>query len=408
MKKWIAASAAALALLALQGAARAADVPGAAETAPAVEAPMAEPMPTLGDADGPCANIDKKCMVDLPNGVRMAYVETGPADGPAVILLHGLTDSARSWYPTMAVMHKANPFLRIIAPDQRGHGATSMPPGANCAANPKSCYNMAYFAADLAALMNKLNVKKATIAGHSMGSVVAQQMALDRPDRVVRIVLVATSNSTKDNAVVRDYVLKEPVLGSWKKALEARDMTKPEAIWNATPRDADPNAEAWMLKNWDVDPMADQAMIATIARETADVKMGTWIGATEALLEWDNTARLASLTTPTFVIWGTQDSIFFKAPDQDGIKAALATSKAPWFWKQYGSVALPASGYQESDIGHNVQWGAPREVAADILNFIRTGRPTSDHYVAVPLSSRQGFAIATETGKAIMEQGNQP
>lgn len=394
-------AAACVVALSLAGAARAADLPASPGTAaPAAAEPAIKP---LSQADGPCASLDAKCSVDLATGIKMAYVEVGPADGPALILLHGLTDSARSWAPTMAALHAADPKLHIIAPDQRGHGASSMPSAASCPQNPKSCFIPAYFAADIVSLMNAKNIQKATVAGHSMGSVVAQQLALDRPDRVEKIVLVATSPKVKDNAVVRDYVLNEPVLGSWKKGLEAKNITQPEQVWNATPRDADPNAENWILKNWDVDPVADQAFVNSIVPETAGVKMGTWIGATQALLDFDNTARLAGLTVPTLVLWGTQDSIFYKA-DQDAMVAALKTSKAQWDFKQYGAAPLAASGAQDSDIGHNVQWDAPQQVAADILSFINTGNPTPDAHSAAKAAN--GFAITTDAGKAMMQSSS--
>ncbi|NJM30052.1 MAG: alpha/beta hydrolase [Rhizobiales bacterium] len=374
------------------GAAYAADVPMAAP----------EPIPSPAAITGKCPDPDKpKCTVKLATGIDMAYIEAGPENGRPIILLHGLTDSSRSWSPAMAALNAADPGLRIFALDQRGHGATSMPAGATCPASPKSCFIPPYFVADVAAFMNAMKIEKAWIAGHSMGSVVAQQLALDRPDRVSGIVLVATTAKTKDNVIVRDYVLKEPVMGAWKKGLEAKGITSPEAVWIATPRDADPNADDWILKNWDVDPIADQAFIKAIVPETAVVKMGTWIGATEALLEFDNSARIASLAVPTLVLWGTQDAIFYKDPDQTGLLAALRAGKAPFVWKQYGTIALPASGYQENEIGHNVQWEAPREVAADILSFVNTGKPTPDHYVARPGGS--GFEIVTEIGKAIIE-----
>ncbi|MFO0911314.1 MAG: alpha/beta hydrolase [Pirellulales bacterium] len=350
-----------------------------------------------------CANPDgPKCTVELPTGITMAYLETGPADGKPLILLHGLTDSARSWSTAMAALRDADPELRIFALDQRGHGATTMPKGENCPKDPKWCFQPLQFAADVAAFMNAKGIEKATIAGHSMGSVVAQQLALDRPERVEKIILVATSPKTKDNAVVRDYVLKEPVLGAWKTALANKGISTPEAIWMATPRDADPKADEWILKNWDVDPIASQDFVKSIVPETALVKMGTWIGATEALLDWDNTARLANLTVPTLVLWGTQDAIFYKDPDQSGMISALKASKAPWVWKQYGTTPLPASGYQENEIGHNVQWEAPEEVAADIVSFMKTGQPTPDLTAAI--SKDGGFAIETEPGKAVLEK----
>jgi non-heme chloroperoxidase len=218
----------------------------------------------------------EKCFLDLSTGIRMAYVEVGPADGTPIVLLHGLTDTARSWSSTMAALHVSNPKLRIIAVDQRGHGASSMPTGVHCPKEPAGCFTPALFAAELADFFQKKGIKKATVAGHSMGSLIAQEFALTHSDLVSRIVLIATTARSKDNAILRDYVLKEPVQGSWKQSLDSKGMTSPEAVWNATPKDADPNAESWILKNWAVDPIADQALVNAIAPETAEPCRVCW------------------------------------------------------------------------------------------------------------------------------------
>lgn len=362
------------------------------------ESPPAAATEDMKPCTGPA---QAKCRIELSTGISMAYWESGPADGPAIIFLHGLTDTARSWSGPMAYLQRFFPKYRLIALDQRGHGETSMPAGASCPAAPRSCFAPADFAADLRAFMDAKNIGKATLAGHSMGSMIAQEAALQFPDRVERIILVATTNASKGNAVLRDYVLKEPVMGAWAKGLAAKGITTPEAVWNATPRDADPKAEEWIAKNWTVDMFADPALIAAITPETASVKMGTWIGATEALLEVDNTARLAALSVPTLVIWGTQDAIFYKAPDQDGMIAALKSSKARWFWKQYGKQPLPASGTQDADIGHNTQWEVPDAIADDIAAFIATGQPSDANYAMV--KDGAGWKLETGVGATIVK-----
>ena len=139
--------------------------------------------------------------------------------------------------------------------------------------------------------------------------------------------------------------------------------------------------------------------------ETASVKLGTWIGATKALLAQDNSKRLEDLAVPTLVMWGTQDSIFLAA-DQNAIKKALAVAAKkhgqPVFWKQYGVIPLPASGFQESDIGHNVQWAAFDTVAADNDAFIATGAPTLDLVHSAPAPDIRDLVI--EPGKAVVVQ----
>src|ERR1041384_4882880 len=120
-----------------------------------------------------CDDIDVgKCTIALPTGITMAYVETGPADGPAVILIHGLTDSLRSWSLAMRALHKADPALHILAVDLRGHGATTMPPAASCAAAPESCFRLSDFGDDIVAFMQAKNVAKAALVGHSLGTFV--------------------------------------------------------------------------------------------------------------------------------------------------------------------------------------------------------------------------------------------
>lgn len=350
-----------------------------------------------------CEDIDAgKCTIELSTGIKMAYVETGPVDGPAVILIHGLTDSLRSWSLAMRSLHKADPALHILAVDLRGHGSSTMPAAGKCAAAPEECFRMSDFGADIVAFMQTKNIAKAALAGHSLGTFVVQEVAFTHPEMVTQAILVATSTRGVDNVVLRDYVLKEPVEGSWKTALESKGKDYPADFYELTPADADPNVADWTAKNWVVDPAADPAFLVPYIPETTHVKLGTWIGATKALLATDNTARFKDWNVPTLVIWAIQDNIFLEDPDQIAIRKVLSdTAKAHGtvhYWKEYGVIPLPQSGMQESDIGHNVQWGAPDAVAADIVSFLKTGAPTPDLYRsdAAPNVSH----IITEPGKA--------
>jgi pimeloyl-ACP methyl ester carboxylesterase len=328
------------------------------------------------DVDGP------NCSVRLSTGITMAYVEVGPQRGPAVILLHGLTDSSRSWSLAMRELHALRPDLHIFALDQRGQGGSSLPQWSACRETPERCFEMKDLARDVVAFMNARGIKRASLAGHSMGSFVAQEVALRHPKRVDKIVLVASSTTGNNNPTLRDYVLTQ-IEGPWRDALLAQGYDWPHDAYDLTPLDADPAAVEWMKVFWDADPVAPLSLVEAIATETAEVPLGTWLGETKALLATDNTERLSHLKAPTLVLWGAQDAIFYQSPDQDALIAALtkaAKGKGSFAFKQYGAIPLPASGYQESDIGHNIQWEAPAEVALDIDAFLRTGRPTPDLY----------------------------
>ena len=345
----------------------------------------------------PCDDISAKCTAQLSTGITMAYLELGPANGPAIVLVHGLTDSLRSWSPAMRALHRLDPRLHILAVDQRGHGDSSMPAGTDCPAHPETCFRMADFAADLAAFLKVRKIAKASFVGHSLGSFVVQELALAHPQLVERAVLVATATKLTTMAPIPGAPPEEPLVGPWRKALEANGIRYPDGAWLLTPRDVDPGAAATIVNGWDADPVADQSIVMGIAPETAHVRLGTWIGATRGVLAADTTDRLAALKVPTLVLWGCQDSIF-PAADQDRLKATLrrASPRLAIFWKQYGTKPLPPSGTQLDDIGHNVQWDAPDQVAADIDSFIRHGKPTTDR-VSFDPETRQ---IVVKRGEA--------
>ncbi|MGE0022939.1 MAG: alpha/beta fold hydrolase [Hyphomicrobium sp.] len=357
-------------------------------------------------ADQECASIDgPRCRVKLSTGIDMAYLEAGPADGKPVILIHGLTDSVRSWALAMDALHKLNAKLRIIVVDLRGHGGSSMPDAKTCAPVPEACYRMSDLAADVVAFMTAKGVAKADLAGHSMGSFVVQEIALTHPEMVGHAILNATGAKSVGNAALADFVLKQTIEGTWKPALEAKGKAYPEGVYELTPADADPKASEWVAANWVVDPAADPAFLKPYVPETTAVKLGTWIGATKGLLAQDNRKRLEDLSVPALVMWATQDNIFLPS-DQDEIKAALRTAAAKsgvtHYWKEYGNIPLPASGAQESDIGHNIQWSAAETVAKDIDAFIATGAPTLDlvHSDAAPNVAK----LIIEPGKAVVEK----
>lgn len=358
---------------------------------------------TGAEAKSSCDDIDNRCKQPLSTGITMSYMEFGPKSGTPVILIHGLTDSVRSWSTTIPFLLRFDRKLHIFAVDLRGHGGSTMPPRRLCATEPESCFEVKDFADDVTAFMKAKKINSTFLVGHSLGTFVTQEIALDSPSMVRGAVLVATAAKATDNAVLRDYVLNEPVEGSWKKALEARGKRYPIDFYDEIPASADKDVEKWLAANWDVDPLAPDSFLRPYLPETAHVRLGTWIGATMALLATDHTERLKKLSVPTFVIWGSQDNIF-PASDQEQVRQLLTEAAkrrgGQNFWKQYGMIPLPASGAQESDVGHNVQWGAPEAVAKDIVSFIETGKPldarpaakkTSDGFTIVEVKTPEGF-----------------
>jgi len=102
-----------------------------------------------------------------------------------LLLIHGAGDSAAVWEKQVEHFSKS---YRVLAIDLPGHGARTAEPGLE---------SHELNAAEVCRIMDREGLSKAVVAGHSMGGAVALLMALDHPDRVAGLVLVATGARLK-------------------------------------------------------------------------------------------------------------------------------------------------------------------------------------------------------------------
>jgi len=349
---------------------------------------------TCSDPDQP------KCTIALSTGITMRYHEVGPSTGPVVFLLHGYTDTSRSLSLVMAALHRLMPQLDIIAPDLRGHGQSSLPPGPGCTADPGSCFRPIDFARDIVAFMDQRHIQRATFVGHSMGTLVAQELGLSFPDRVNKLVLISTATDGQSEPELGD-LLYGFIDGVWAPAFVAAGYTWPDGAYGVSPDGIVPGFEDFLAFSWDADAIADPAFIAKVIPETAATPAGTWLGALEGIVGADNTQRLEHLKAPTFVVWASQDFLFTPAIEQKLIDAltVAAQNGGSFWWKQYGVLPPPADGSQ-TDFGHNVVWEAPDALALDIASFLVTGRPTNTlFHSGYPADIHR---VVAEPGKAIL------
>lgn len=108
--------------------------------------------------------------------------------GAPVVLVHGLSETHDAWRFQVADLTTQ---FRVIACDVRGHGAS--PTGA-AQGTPEE------LASDVAQLVRRLSLAPAHVVGFSMGGVIAQRLALDHPELVASLVLVASSSKCNDLA----------------------------------------------------------------------------------------------------------------------------------------------------------------------------------------------------------------
>jgi len=114
----------------------------------------------------------------IVHGHRRAYVRAG--SGPALLLLHGLGCTHRTWSPVMDALARR---YTVIAPDMLGHGESD---------KPRADYSVGGFANGMRDLLTVLGIDRATVVGHSFGGGVAMQFAYQFPERTERLVLVGS------------------------------------------------------------------------------------------------------------------------------------------------------------------------------------------------------------------------
>jgi lipase len=101
---------------------------------------------------------------------------TGPADGPPVLAVHGVTGHAARW----VVLERELPELRWVAVDLRGHGRSPWVPP----------WGIEQHVADLTAVVDDLGLERFAVVGHSFGGAIAVHLAHALGDRVTRLALL--------------------------------------------------------------------------------------------------------------------------------------------------------------------------------------------------------------------------
>jgi pimeloyl-ACP methyl ester carboxylesterase len=256
--------------------------------------------------------------VDLPTGVRLNYVERGNPHGTPVVLMHGYTDSRRSYDRVLPLLPSS---YRVFAVTHRGHGQSS---------KPDAGYGTADFAADLAAFLDAMDIDSAIIVGHSMGSSVAQRFAIDYPARTRALVLEGAFLPAPGNEAVREFFQT------------VRTFTDP----------IDPRVVREFQQSTLARPVP-QEFFEGVVRDSLQVPARVWKAALEPYLTMDFSDRLGEIAVPTLLIWGDRDEFTLRA-EQDALISAIA-----------GSRLLTYTG-----TGHCPHWEEPQRFAADLTAFM--------------------------------------
>lgn len=109
------------------------------------------------------------------NGVNLHYEEEGK--GPSLVLISGYTTDVSAWDP---IRHELSKNFRLILVDNRGAGRSDA---------PDTPYSIEIMAKDIEALMSSLDLQNSYILAHSMGTAIAQTLAIKYPKLVKKMVL---------------------------------------------------------------------------------------------------------------------------------------------------------------------------------------------------------------------------
>jgi pimeloyl-ACP methyl ester carboxylesterase len=285
--------------------------------------------------------------IALSTGVELDAVVAGdPANSP-IILLHGFPESHRTWrhqIPELAKDHY------VLAPDQRGYAKSSKPEGVEN-------YTPDKIVADIVALADHFGIGRFTLVGHDWGGAIAWMAALQRPDRVARLIIINAPHPL----IFQKTMFDDPAQREASQYIRAFRNTNLEKHIDQIGLSA--FFDGSFMKHTDFEKV----------RAEKPIYLEQWgqPGALTAMLNWyrasvvqvpemdEQAERPAFLDAPfppvqmpTLVIWGVQDKALL--PSQlDGLDALV-----------------PDLTLVKVDAGHFVPWEAPEAVTETMRGWL--------------------------------------
>jgi pimeloyl-ACP methyl ester carboxylesterase len=294
----------------------------------------------------------------MVHGYRRAFVLAG--QGPPLLLLHGIGNSAQTW---AGVIDRLAGSHTVLAPDLLGHGSSD---------KPRGDYSLAGYANGMRDLISVLDIEQVTVVGHSLGGGIALQFAYQFPERCQRLVLVGSGGLGPElSAGLRLATLPgaEAVLTalSWASGTLRTGLGGIHAMGRAAGwpqlRDLAEAADA-LLALKDVE--ARRAFLRTL-RGVVDAH-GQAVTAVDRLYLAD--------AIPMLVVWGSRDPIV-PAAHAETVRALVPTARVEVF---------PGA-------GHWPHLDDPDRFCAVLLDFLATTTPAAhdrDSWRALLAQGRDG------------------
>ena len=287
--------------------------------------------------------------IALSTGVTLNVATAGPADAPAVILLHGFPESHRTWRSLVPLLEDR---FRLVMPDQRGFGGSDAPPDVDDYATDK-------IVADLYALVDALGIARFALVGHDWGGAVAWAAALRGDPRLERLAIVNAPHpvvfqksliTDADQRAASQYITAFRTPG-FEQAVEAMgwEIFFDKSFGGHVDLAAiSPEEKAEYLAEW-TRPGTFTAMLNWYRGAAVMVPPpGVTVPLPDFLLK-----AFPKVRVPTLVVWGMKDKALLPL-QLDGLDALV---------EQLTVVRVP-------DAGHFVPWEKPQAVADALRPFL--------------------------------------
>jgi pimeloyl-ACP methyl ester carboxylesterase len=258
--------------------------------------------------------------------IDIAYKIFGKGD--PILLINGYSQAMDNWDPTLLERLAFNHTVIIF--DNRGIGNTT---------SGEKGFSIVQFANDTASLLDVLQIKQIDVLGYSMGGFIAQELALNYPDRVGKLIIYASTCGGKGFIISQDVI---NVLSNGTGSAMDRIEILVHLFYPEEWRNENPNYLKDLPKTTE-----------TISNKTLDQQ-------TEAIFNWTGVCtKLKNITQPTLVIVGTDDVIV------SPINSLLITERIPGAWL-----------VQIKGGGHGLMYQYPEHFNKVLQTFLSTTTPS--------------------------------
>ena len=249
------------------------------------------------------------------NGKEIAVEQEG--DGDAMVMVHGLGGTSNSWCAQVGPLSR---FYRVVRLDLEGSGRSPA----------TGDLSIASFAADVCAVMDALDIPAAHFCGHSMGTIICQHIAADRPDRAKSLALFGP--------------LAEPPEAARQAILDRAATARKDGMT--------PIADTLVQSAISAETRAHQPAVVAFVREILMRQDAEGYARTCEALAAATSADLGSIRCPTLLVTGDEDGVS-PPPAIRALGRRIAGARL---------AVIPAC-------GHWTQIEKPTPVNAALLNF---------------------------------------